>query len=236
MGFFDFLQGLERYAEDGSGIARLNLRHDFLIAPLRDALAGARVLDLAAHDGRWSYAFAEAGACEVVGIEGRPHLVERFQQFPDGPAKDRVTLRVGDIFEGMEEALKRGERYDVVGVLGIFYHIMDHFRLMQLVTRFEPKLIVIDSEFALRPGQVIMLVREDPSKDLNALPQTEGQQKALIGIPSAAALEAMADVLGYDVTWADWEQVPRGKRGSVGDYFRAETKRRATAYLTPKLW
>ncbi|SOC05207.1 methyltransferase family protein [Rhodobacter sp. JA431] len=234
MGFFNFLQGLDRYAEDKSGIKRLNLRHEYLIEPIRKELQGARVLDLAAHDGRWAYAFAAAGAREVVGIEGRPHLVERFQQFPEGLAKDRVDLRVGDIFEGLEAELKAGEAYDVIGVLGIFYHIMDHFRLMQLVTRFKPKLIVMDSEFALRPGQVIMLIREDPSKDLNALPQTEGQEKALIGIPSPTALEAMADVLGYTVQWADWETVPQGKRGPVFDYYRPETKRRATAYLRPR--
>lgn len=234
MGFFDFLRSLERYAEDDAGIRRLDLRHQFLIEPVKSEIAGARVLDLAAHDGRWAYAFADAGAREVVGIEGRAHLVDRFQQFPDGPVKDRVTLRVGDIFAGLEQELAAGESYDVIGVLGIFYHIMDHFRLLQLATRFKPKLIIVDSEFALRPGQVIMLVREDPTKDLNALPQAEGQEKALIGIPSVTALEAMADVLGYRTDWADWDTVPEGKRKPVFDYYRPETKRRATCFLRPK--
>ena len=34
--------------------ARLNLRHEAMIAANRDILTGARVLDLASHDGRWS--------------------------------------------------------------------------------------------------------------------------------------------------------------------------------------
>ncbi len=234
MGFFDFLHGLDPYAENAAGVRRLNLRHDHLMEPIRAEVQGARVLDLAAHDGRWAYAFAAAGARKVLGIEGRPHLVDRFAHFPEGAAKNRVTLRVGDIFEGMAQEVAQGATYDVVGVLGIFYHIMDHFRLLQLVTRLKPRLIVVDSEFALRPGQVIMLLREDPSKDLNALPQAEGQEKALIGIPSATALEAMADVLGYVTEWADWEDVPQGERGPVFDYYRPETKRRATAFLRPK--
>ena len=69
MGFFDFLPEIDRYAEDPKTVTRMNLRHDRIIAPVAGRIAGKRVLDLAAHDGRWSYAFAAAGAREVVGIE-----------------------------------------------------------------------------------------------------------------------------------------------------------------------
>ena len=235
MGFFDFLRLVARYASDDYGIGRLNQRHRKLIEPISAELAGARVLDLAAHDGRWSYAFAAAGARHVVGIEGRQHLIDRFAEFPQDEHAARVTLRCGDIFAGMEADLAAGAAYDVIGVLGIFYHVMDHFRLLQLVTRFKPRLVLLDSEFSLRPGQVIELVREDPAKDLNALAQVEGQEKALIGIPSLSALEAMADVLGYQVTWVDWSDVRPNKRRFVADYFRPQGKRRATCLLRPKV-
>ncbi len=234
MGFFDFLRSVARYESDDYAIGRLNQRHRKLIAPIAADLAGARVLDLAAHDGRWSYAFAAAGAAAVVGIEGRQHLIERFAEFPQDAAAARVTLRCGDIFDAMEADLAAGARYDVIGVLGIFYHIMDHFRLLQLVTRFQPRLVLLDSEFSQRPGQVIDLVREDPSKDLNALAQVAGQEKALIGIPSLGALEAMADVLGYRTDWVDWSDVRPNKRRFVADYFRPKGKRRATCVLRPK--
>lgn len=234
MGFFDFLSSVARYSSDDYAIGRLNQRHRKLIEPLRAELEGARVLDLAAHDGRWSYAFAAAGAAEVVGIEGRAHLIARFAEFPQDAAAARVRLRCGDIFDGMEADLAAGASYDVIGVLGIFYHIMDHFRLLQLVTRFKPRLVLIDSEFSLRPGQVIELLREDPGKDLNALAQVEGQEKALIGIPSLSALEAMADVLGYRTEWVDWSDLRPNKRRFVADYFRPKIKRRATCLLRPK--
>lgn len=234
MGFFDFLPSIERYADAEYSVSRLNIRHDMLIEPLKAELAGARVLDLAAHDGRWAYAFAAAGAREVVGIEGRQHLVDRFAEFPAGEAHDRVTLKCGDIYAGMEAELAAGAQYDVVGVLGILYHVMDHFRLFQLVSRFKPRLVIVDSEFSLRPGPIIMLTREDPTNDLNALAQTEGQEKALIGIPSFSAMEAMADVLGYTTEWLDWNRLPKGKRRAVNDYYRTEAKRRGTCLLRPK--
>jgi predicted RNA methylase len=44
-------------------------------APFASEISGARVLDLASHDGRWSYAFAGVGAASVVGIEGRQEMI-----------------------------------------------------------------------------------------------------------------------------------------------------------------
>ena len=69
-GFYDFLNDLTHYVEHGSSAARMNARHEFLIADFAEEIIGAKVIDLAAHDGRWCYAFAGAGAAWVVGIEG----------------------------------------------------------------------------------------------------------------------------------------------------------------------
>lgn len=234
MGFYDFLPEIARYSEDPGTVTRMNARHRMLIKPLEAEIAGKRVLDLAAHDGRWAYAFAAAGASEVVGIEGRQELIDRFPEFPRAHLREKVTLKCDDIFDGMEKEIAAGQSYDVVGVLGILYHVMDHFRLFQLVRKLNPRLVIVDSEFALRPGQVIMLVRERTDNVLNSIPQVEGQEKALIGIPSFAAMEAMADVLGYDCEWLDWDQLPPNKRQSIGDYYRPEGKRRGTCLLRPR--
>lgn len=234
MGFFDFLPQVAAYAEDSGAVARLNERHRRIVAPLVPQIAGARVLDLAAHDGRWSLAFAGAGAARVVGIEGRQDLIDRFAQFPQSDFAARVELRCGDIFEGMEKAIAAGERFDVVAVLGILYHVMDHFRLFRLVRALGPRLLIVDSEFALRPGPVIVLGRERTDKVLNSIPQIAGQDRALIGIPSFPAMEAIADALDYNCDWLDWSDLPKGRRGPVADYFRPEVKRRATCLLRPK--
>ncbi|PKP71331.1 MAG: hypothetical protein CVT82_01745 [Alphaproteobacteria bacterium HGW-Alphaproteobacteria-4] len=233
MGFFDFLGAIEPYSEKPGPVRRLNQRHRVLIQPLAREIAGARVLDLAAHDGRWAYAFAGAGAASVVGIEGRAELIARFAKFPDARLRARVTLREGDIFEGMEAALAAGERYDVVGVLGILYHVMDHFRLFRLVRAFGPRLILVDGDFALAKNAMIQLMRESTSNPLNSIAQLAGQDRALIGIPSAKAMEMMADALGFRCDWLDWSHVPEDQRGSLADYYRAQGKCRASCILRP---
>jgi predicted RNA methylase len=70
-GLFDFLGQLPPYDDNAFTIHRLNQRHKLIVAPFAEQIAGARVLDIAAHDGRWSFALAAAGAAEVVGVEAR---------------------------------------------------------------------------------------------------------------------------------------------------------------------
>jgi Methyltransferase domain len=234
VGFFDFLNDIAPYAEDHPSVQRLNTRHRMIVEPLAGQIAGKSVLDLAAHDGRWCHAFAAAGAQAVAGIEGRAELVARYEDYPHPEVKARVRLQVGDIFDGMEAETAAGRTYDVVGVLGIFYHIMDHFRLLKLVRGLRPGLVIVDGEFALRPGPVIVMARERVDNPLNAIAQVAGQDRTVIGIPSFAAMEVMADVLGLDLEWLDWDVLPQRDRAHVGDYYRPQDKRRATCLLRPR--
>lgn len=71
-GLFDFLTELPPYDDNETTIYRLNQRHKLIIDPFGPQIEGARVLDIAAHDGRWSYALAAAGAAEVVGSRRGP--------------------------------------------------------------------------------------------------------------------------------------------------------------------
>jgi hypothetical protein len=230
---FGFLADLPHADGRPQPVDRLNKRHAFIIDPFRSDIAGARVLDLAAHDGRWAWAFARAGAECVLGIEARRELVARFADYPDTPFKARVTLRTGDIFDALEAEVASGARHDVVGVLGIFYHIMDHFRLLRLIRRLEPRLVIIDSEFLLRSEPAIQLVRERTDNVVNATAQIPGQEVAVKGVPSFAALELMAGALDYRVAWADWGLLAPADRAGVRDYYRDRRLRRATCALRP---
>jgi hypothetical protein len=233
MAIFDFLHALPPYCEAPGSVRRLNQRHEMIVQPLAVEIAGARVLDLAAHDGRWAYAFAAAGAREVVGLEGRAELISRFEAFPASDFKPRVTLCHADIFEGMEAAVSAGETYDIIGVLGILYHVMDHFRLFRLLRRMRPRLIIVDGDFSLQQTAMIQLLREDTANPLNAIAQFDGQERALIGIPSRRAMEMMADAIGYSCTWLDWAKVPAHQRQSLPDYYRTQGKCRSTCLLRP---
>ena len=186
MGFFDFIADLPHYQDHSAPVPRMNKRFEALIEPNKDVVSGAKVLDLASHDGRWCYAFAGAGAASVVGIEGRQEMVDKFTDYPDAALRDKIELRVGDLYDGMEAAVAKGETYDVIGIFGILYDLMDHFRLFQLVRRLKPKLVIVDSEFMLRPAPIMMLVSERTSNVLNAIPQYDRQDAPSKQCPASA--------------------------------------------------
>lgn len=235
MAAFDFLASHPRYAEDANTIARLNTRHRFLIDPFRDDINEARVLDLAAHDGRWSMALAEAGAAMVVGIEARADLIAQHAELDGPPSKDRVMMEQGDIFDRLDELTSENIRFEVVTLFGIFYHVMDHFRLLRKCVDLRPKLILIDSEFMKGNWPFIKMLRETTDNPLNAAPQIAGQPVAIKGVPSSIALERMAQALNCRVDWSDWNTLPEDQRDHVTDYFRGDDHKmiRRTCALRP---
>lgn len=236
MAAFDFLASHSMYRSEDRSVARLNRRHDFLIEPFRAEIDGARVLDLGAHDGRWSIAFAQAGAASVLAVEGRAELLDDFNEMPDSPAKARVTLEVDDIFDQLDKLNRAQERFDVIALFGILYHVMDHFRLLRRCVELGPKLILVDSEFMQAKWGFIKLISENTGGDLNATPQIAGQTFAIKGVPSSMALQKMARALNYRVQWLDWESLPPEDRAGVQDYFRGpeEKKIRRSCALRPK--
>jgi len=166
-------------------------------------------------------------------VEARAEAIARFAAFPDPGLRARVQLRHADLFAELQAMTERGERFDVVALFGIFYHVMDHFRLLALIRSLGPRLVIVDSEFLQRPGAVIGLVRERTDKPLNAAAQLPGQGRAVIGIPSFPAMEMMADALGWSCDWVDWGALREADRAGVEDYFRPRGKRRATCALRP---
>lgn len=235
MGFFDFLEQMPRYQGKQLNINRLNKRHDFIIRPFEDELRGASVLDLASHDGRWSYALAAAGASRVVGIEGRKDMIEQFDTYPGTDLNDRISFIHGDVYDEIPRLAAAAEPFDVVALYGLYYHVMDHYRLLKLIDLLRPRLIIIDSEFHLCEHATIRLATESTGSHLNSLEQVTGQQIAPVGIPSAKAIEVMAGTLGYQVEWADWFSVPVPQRGGLKAYYRQPPswKRRGTCALRP---
>lgn len=235
MAGFDFLASHPRYRDDAETLARLNKRYDFLIEPFREDIKDAHVLDLAAHDGRWGIALAQAGAASVIGIEARPELVAQFDALGDIPAKARVTMEVDDIFDSLDKLLTNHQRFDVIVVFGILYHVMDHFRLLRQCVELGPKLILVDSEFMTGRWPFIKMLRERTDNQMNATPQIKGQTMAVKGVPSGVALERMAEALDCSVEWVAWEELAPEDRAGVQDYFRGpdEKKIRRSCTLRP---
>jgi len=231
---FEFLRNLPPYSEEQNSVARLNNRHRLLIDPFLPQIQGSRVLDLACHDGRWAYALAAAGADEVLGIEARPELIERFDDFPDANFKSRIKLRCDDLFTALEDLVSRGEKFDVVTVFGIFYQIMDHYRLLCLIRRLKPKIIIIDGEFIMVDNAMFQILTEKTNNPLNAVPEHYKQKRIAVGVPSRHATEIMAETLDYEVSWLQAGLLLGEDREGMHDYFRYGRKQRGTCVLSVK--
>jgi hypothetical protein len=230
-GFFDFLQ-TGRY--DARQISRLNMRYRHIVEPLKAEIAGAEVLDLGSHDGRWPYAIAAAGARSVLGIEGRAALIKEFGNFPDTPYKGRVNLVEGDFVQKMDELVAQGKKFDLIFCLGVYYHTMHHYRMIVQMAAFRPRAIVIDSVLSTSPDRIIRLARNRTDENLNALAEAEGQSWVPVGLPSQSAIEFMAESVGYQAKVVPWKLTPEERRGAgIADYFRAGQKRRYTLVLRP---
>src|SRR5215213_9549728 len=123
---------------------RMNERYEALFASNRDVFEGARVLDLASHDGRYSFAALKAGAAHVTGVEVRQSLVDRAQEAFAFYDQDPETYRFvcGDVFEVLTR-----ERFDVDVVLcfGYLYHTYRHTELMYRLHGLAPRHLIIDT-------------------------------------------------------------------------------------------
>ncbi len=224
-GFFDEHPRFLETSTTSAGLARLNLRHRALIETNRDILDGARVLDLASHDGRWSMAALAAGAAHVTGIEARPELVTNAEQTLATYGADPSSYRfvASDLFA----ALAREEHLDVdvVQCFGFLYHTLRFPEFFSRLRRLEPKYLLLDTRVANTKGNIIKILVNEATKQAHAAADdyTEGT-KTLVGWPSPSALRLMLRTYGFRVEHEyDWVEAGRVAGGNlVGKYKRGE--------------
>jgi Methyltransferase domain len=200
---------------------RLNLRYEAIFAENRDVFAGARVLDIASHDGRWSFAALKTGAAHVVGIEGRPELVANaeatFQQY--GIDRERYRFIAADIFEAVADAEMR---FDVVLCLGFLYHTLRYNELMAHIHRMEPRHLIVDTLVLKNQGPMVKLQVERVARQANAIADRFSTgDTVLSGLPSTAALGTLLGAYDFELErLSDWTRLLREHPGAskVGDY------------------
>jgi len=177
---------------------RLDYRHRALVTRTRAVIEGRRVLDLASHDGRWSFAALCAGARHVTGIEGKPYLVdnarETFAHY-EVPA-ERHDFVVGDCLATLP-TLQRGA-FDTVFCFGFLYHTMHHWDLLRAITALGPSVLLIDSVFVLDDRAAIVLGYDDWRLEGAALPESSDEARTLVGVPTPRGLQVMLDQLGWE--------------------------------------
>jgi hypothetical protein len=218
MRFFD---SYERFY-DTSGTRRIpnrfHQRWRMIVEQNAQLFAGARVLDLASHDGRWSFAALKAGAAFVEGVEGREELISRatanFAHY--GVSASSYRFVCGD---AVRHLASDPGRFDLVLNLGFFYHTMKHLEILEHMARTEARAFIIDTQVAMTEAPIISVAREDPGSLMLAIDHLDaGAALVPVGTPSRAAVAMMLDYVGYDCVETDW-------RALVEDFEGCDTYR-----------
>ncbi len=204
---------------------RMNNRAERIFSFDPALMRGARVLDLGARFGFWSWAAHNLGAAETLGIEGRAESAARGDKLLAGL---NHRFEIGNAFDIMPHLVAGGQRFDVILNLGFFYHIYDHYGMLKLMDALQPKVIVIDSEIVDLDEAVVRIRTEKTWEPNNAIPEKEGQKFSAVGNPSRGAMELIAECFDYRLEWCDWSGLTAADEGCA-DY---RQRRRFTCILT----
>lgn len=222
--FFDDYPRFFETSETTPFPSRLNLRAEAIFGENRDIIEGARVLDIASHDGRWSFAALKHGAASVVGIEGRPELVQHAEEAMTeyGVEPSRYRFVAGDIFSTLAE---EPVEVDTVLCLGFFYHTLRWNELLTRINQCRPKHLVIDTAVTGGKGPMVKLKVEDVSEQRNAITDEFTHGAAVVsGKPNVRALRTLVEAFGYELErLSDWTALVRDNpegATKVRDYAR----------------
>ena len=138
-------------AQTGAYPNRLNWRSELLLARNLDAIQNKKVLDIACHDGRFSYACLKLGAKHITGVEGRQPLVDSAEKNLEtlGFPKDKYNFICGDIFDKLTD-FEEGD-FDTILCLGFFYHTIRQIELLQQIKRLNPQYFILDTTVFVEP-------------------------------------------------------------------------------------
>ncbi|HET6877804.1 MAG TPA: methyltransferase domain-containing protein [Jatrophihabitans sp.] len=224
--FFDQYPRFYETSETTATRGRLNLRYEAIFAENRELFQGARVLDIASHDGRWSLAALATGAESVIGIEARPELVENAVEtlghYGYGP--DRAQFIAGDVFSTFATT---DFDVDVVLCLGFLYHTLRYGELMLGIRKANPRHVIIDtaSKIMMRADPAVSVQRDFHDRQRAAArDDLSFGNSVLVGKPNLEAISVIAKSYGYRIEGlSDWDGLLRDNPelvalGDVVDY------------------
>lgn len=198
---------------------RLNTRYEAMIASNKGLVNQRSILDLASHDGRWSFAAIKNGAKYVLGIEARRELfqssMENMKKYhmPD----NTYSFVCGDIFEEIKKIKQNA--FDIVFCFGYFYHTMNHAILLSEIKRIHPMYLFLDTAVCSHKEPVIEIHKEDPQDPRNAASgQHDSNNHVLVGTPSKKALELLLSDAGFSFEYYDWHNSTIEDWKDIEDY------------------
>lgn len=184
---------------------RLNNRYVALIESNKKLIENKSILDIASHDGRWSFAALKNGAKYVLGIEGREDLVNnavnnmKNYQIPN----DKFHFIAGDIHNEIKKLEPKS--FDTVFCFGFFYHTMNHYDLLDQIRRLSPENLILDTVISKSKSSIIEVKEEDSNVEMYAIKNAEYNNiNVLVGHPSKKAMELMLKNFGFEYQYYDW--------------------------------
>lgn len=230
-GFFDSYPEFFNTSTTWAVPNRLNRRYEALIGRNAERLAGASVVDLGSHDGRWSFAALKTGARHVVGLEARARHIDNAEATMAryGIERDRYRFMLGDAHETLR-ALAPGSA-DVVLCFGFFNETLRHTELLTGVMRLAPRYLFLDVWIHPRTTDpVIRLYVEDPNLESSSFPFYSATGNPVVGHPSLSALELLLTDAGFgQLDYYDWPAQTFADWNDLEDY---RERRRMTLVAT----
>lgn len=202
-GFFDSYPEFYKTSRTNSAPNRLNSRYLALISSNTDIIRDCSILDLASHDGRWSFAAIKNGASKVMGIEARKELVEgSIENMKKYQVDEKKYLFIhGDVIDEIKTI--QPNTIDTVFCFGYFYHTLNHFILLSEIRRIKPKSLILDTGISAFKESVIEVIEED-SEDPRMAVKCYDNRYVLTGMPSKSALELMLRNMGFSFQYYNW--------------------------------
>jgi hypothetical protein len=192
---------------------RTNERYEAIFASNQDIFDGARVLDLASHDGRFSFAALKAGAAHVTGVEVRQGLIDKAQETFAFYGQDPETYRFvcGDVFDVLAQ-----EKFDVdvVLCLGYLYHTYRHTELMYRLHHVAPQHLIVDTMVTPDMDEPNLRVIGEPNADdiRSAAQDDFSVGRVLVLRPSVPAVQMLLHAYGFEIeSMYDWQSRLAGK-------------------------
>jgi Methyltransferase domain len=196
---------------------RTNERYEALFASNRDIFDGARVLDLASHDGRYSFAALKAGAAHVTGVEVRESLIQKAQETFAFYGQDPETYRFvcGDVYEVL--AREKFE-VDVVLCLGYLYHTYRHTELMYRLHELAPQHLIVDTMVAPGTQPTLRMFGEQNLEDIRSAAQDAYSVGRVLTLrPTVPALRLLLTAYGFEIeSMYDWKSRLAGRPPTPG--------------------
>ena len=213
-----------------ASVNRLNHRCEILLTRNLHAIRNKNILDIASHDGTFSYACLQLGANYVVGVEPRSQLVQDATKnlISLGHETSEFTFIKDDIFNYLP-TVEPGQ-FDTILCFGFFYHTTRQTELLAQVRRIKPRYFILDTcvekykipESELRgfhrwecraTAGYLAFYYENPAREVATI-----QPTGLTATPTKSLVEALLGDYGFKFKQLHWSEEDIDNWYGITDY------------------